>query len=422
MFDFNNSSRGIGVYLKDKITVGIITLMLGLRSQTQVNLDNDGQELFSWGMDDFLSPRMTLAVDITGDGKNVFKLGFGRFSDLITTMPLGMLNSGAGLTFRNYSWRGPELPTQGQLQDHGNWALEIEQKKQPLEIASTIKPNFLTRFLLEFDRRIGPNWAVAARYIQTKSDDMLEILTIFNLNTQYKLLYDNFEHKRRKYSGIELELTGRIGPGFFLNASYCYSSAEGTNPGQPESGTWSQDDLNTSYLGLFGNHLNIPDLPGLEEIKDYFDWALGGLGGRGIGDEGWYGKLPYSVDHNFKLLAVMAAPFGFVFSTAFEYISGYYWEKRGYSPFFGKYITFPETRGSRKTPAHIFLDLGIEKKFKLPGFGLTPISFLTLRLDVSNLLNSQRPISFVKEDIPIFGDVWARQQPRRARITAKLSW
>ena len=303
-----------------------------------------------------------------------------------------------------------------------HWAHEIEQKKQPLEIASTIKPNFLTRFLLEFDRRIGPNWAVAARYIQTKSDDMLEILTIFNLNTQYKLLYDNFEHKRRKYSGIELELTGRIGPGFFLNASYCYSSAEGTNPGQPESGTWSQDDLNTSYLGLFGNHLNIPDLPGLKEIKDYFDWALGGLGGRGIGDEGWYGKLPYSVDHNFKLLAVMAAPFGFVFSTAFEYISGYYWEKRGYSPFFGKYITFPETRGSRKTPAHIFLDLGIEKKFKPPGFGLTPISFLTLRLDVSNLLNSQRPISFVKEDIPIFGDVWARQQPRRARITAKLSW
>jgi hypothetical protein len=422
LFDFNNTSRGIGVYFKDKITWGRVTLMVGIRSQTQVNLDNKGEELFSWGLKDFLSPRMTFTVDITGDGKNVLKLGYGRFSDLITTMPLGMLNSGAGLTFRNYSWQGPELPSVNQLQDPANWTLELEQKTQPFEIASNITPNFLSRFLLEFDRRIGSNWAVAARYIHTKADNLLEILTVFDLDTQYKLLYDNFEYKRRKYSGVELELIGKIGSGFFLKTSYCYSSAKGTNPGQPETGTWSQDELNTSYMGLFGNHLYIPDLPGTKEIKEYYDWALDGLGGRGIGDEGWYGKLPYSIDHNFKLLTVMAAPFGFVLSTAFEYISGYYWEKRGYSPFFGKYITFPETRGSRETPGHIYLDLGIEKKIKLLSFGLSRFSFLTLRLDVSNLLNSQRPVSFVKEDIPIFGDVWARQQPRQARITAKFSW
>jgi len=47
---------------------------------------------------------------------------------------------------------------------------------------------------------------------------------------------------------------------------------------------------------------------------------------------------------------------------------------------------------------------------------------LTLRVDIFNLFDSQRPISFVKEDIPLFGQVWGRQQPRQARIMAKIKW
>jgi hypothetical protein len=39
-----------------------------------------------------------------------------------------------------------------------------------------------------------------------------------------------------------------------------------------------------------------------------------------------------------------------------------------------------------------------------------------------NLLNSQRPISYVKEDVGIFGTVWGRQQSRQARISAKLKF
>lgn len=421
-FNFINSARGIGVYLKDRVTIKKLTLMVGLRSQTQLCLDDKKEKLWSWGLEDFLSPRITATYDLTGDGVNVIRLGWGMFSDMITTMPLGLFNSGAGLTFRTYRWAGPKDPSPVQVQNAANWRFQNEQKTQGFEVNKAIQPNFLTRYLIEFNRKLAADWALKVRYVRTKAENLLEVLAIFDPKTIYKFLYDNFELKRRHFSGFELELNGKIGKGLFLNASYCHSSAKGTNPGQAETGAWSQEEGSTTYIGLFGNHLYIPPLPELKEVKDYLDWALGGLGGRGIGDEGWYGKLPYSIDHNVKLNAVFLAPFGLAISTAFEWISGYYWEKLGYVPFFGGYYAFPEGRGTRETPSHSYLDISIEKSFRVPGIStLKPVN-LSLRLDFFNALNSQTPISYIKENIPLFGAVWGRQQPRQARAMAKLSW
>jgi hypothetical protein len=337
-------------------------------------------------------------------------------------MPLGLLKSGAGLTFRTYRWNGPQSPDDSAIHDSTNWTFENEQKTQPFVIAEDIEPNFLTRYLIEYDRRLGPEWAFLIRYVQTRASDLLEVLAVFDIKTQYKFLYDNFEHKRRKYHGLEMELRGKIGQNLILRASYSYSSSKGTNPGQSETGSWSQEEGSTNYLGLFGNHINIPDMAELAAIKAYYDWALGGLGGRGIGDEGWYGKLPYSVDHNFKAHTIYLAPFGLSFSAALEWISGYPWEKLGYVPFFGGYYAFPEGRGTRKTPSHSYLDISVEKDFYLRKLGLPQDLALSLRFDVFNLLNSQTPISYVKENIPIFGHVWGRQQPRQARVMIKVKF
>jgi hypothetical protein len=141
------------------------------------------------------------------------------------------------------------------------------------------------------------------------------------------------------------------------------------------------------------------------------------LGGRGVGEEGWFGNLPYSADHVVKLNANWQAPWGVSVSMAYEYLSGYYWEKVGYVPYFGVYFNFPEGRGSRKTPAHSYLDMGLEKSVKLSGQ-----MAVALRLDIFNLLNSQQPISYVQEDTTLFGTVWGRQQPRSARVMLRLLW
>jgi hypothetical protein len=416
-FDFINSAAGIGLYVKDKITWGRFTVMLGLRSQTQTCYDDAQGVLWTWGLGDFLSPRLSLAVDLTGDGRNVLKLGWGRFSDMLTTMPLGFFNSVAGLSFRTYNWLGSDNPSEAQLHDPANWKFETEQKSQPFDIAQDIKPNFLTRWLIEFDRSLGPGWAVKARYIRSDAERLLEVLLVYDPETSYKFLFDNFRYKRRNYRGLEVELDGKVGDRFFLKASYSFSSAKGTNPGQTETGAWSQSEAGTNNISLFGKHIFIPPLPGLEAIKAYYDYQLGGLGGEGFGDEGWYGKLPYSVDHDLKLNAVYLAPWGVTVSLAFEYLSGYYWQKLGYVPYFGVYFRFPEGRGTRWTPAHSYLDMGLQKTIALSGR-----MSIGLRLDIFNLLNSQVPVSYVQEDIPLFGSVWGRQNPRSARAMVRFIW
>jgi hypothetical protein len=421
-FAFVNASRGIGLYFKDKVSFDRFTVMAGLRTQTQTNLDAGNKTLWSWGLGDFLSPRFSLTVDLTKDGVNVLKVAWGRFSDLITTMPLGFFNTGAGLTFRTYAWQGGSNPDAAQLHDPANWRFEVEQKLQSFQVAQGIQPDFQSRWLLEFDRRLGPDWAVKARIVRAQSSNLLEILAIFDPNTLYKFLYDNFEYKRRDYTGFEVEILGKIGRALYLNASYSHGVAKGTNPGQSEAGSWAQEEGSTNYLGMFGNHLYVPPLPELAALKQWADANLGGLGGRGVGDEGWYGPLPYSVDHDVKINVLAAGPLGLLAAGAFEFVSGYPWEKLGYVPFFGGYYSFPEGRGARTSPGHAYLDLSLEKQILLPLGGFLRDAALSLRFDVFNALNSQAPIAYVKENIPLFGQVWGRQAPRQARLSAKLTF
>ena len=255
------------------------------------------------------------------------------------------------------------------------------------------------------------------RYVRTEAKNLLELVGYFDPNPPYyKFVFENFKFKRRDYNGLEFELQGSAGKFLILNASYTYSSAKGTNPGQVEMGSWGEEEGGTYYVTLFGKHIFVPPLPELLPVKQLIDWGFGGLGGPEYGDEGWYGKLPYSVDHHIKINAIMFTPYGLVFSISGEWLSGYHWEKRGLVPFFG-YYAFPEGRGSRTTPSILYLDAGIEKEFPL-GAGV----FLSIRADVFNILNSQRPVSYVRIDTPSFGEVWGRQQPRQARLSIRIRW
>jgi len=423
-FTFVNSSSGIGLYLKDKLSFDRFTLMIGLRTQTQSVRDDQGNTIWAWGLLDFLSPRFALTADLTKDGKNILKLGWGRFADPITTMPLGFFNAGGSLTYRDYTWTGPVNPSDAEVRNPGNWKFQWQQALQRFQVAPELTPNFQSRILVEFDRRLGPDWAVKARYVHAEAENLLEALMLVDQSSPsgYKYLYDNFEYKRRVYAGLELEVNGRIGRRLILNASYSHASAKGTNPGQTETGSWSQEEGGTNFVGLFGKHMAVPALPDLLETKAEIDRLFGGLGGRGIGDEGWFGKLPYSVDHDVKVNAVYLGPADVSLSAAFELISGYYWEKMSYVPGFGGYYAFPEGRGSRKTPSHAYLDLSLEKSFRLSSGGAFRNAAVSVRLDVFNVLDSQRPIAYVKEDVPLFGTVWGLQQPRQARVSAKISF
>ena len=120
-YGFSNVTKGIGVYLRDKVTVGRFTLMLGLRSETQKIWNDLGSVVWAWNLKDFISPRASLAIDLTGDGKNVLKFAYGRFSDTAGTRIAESFNARAGLSYRQYSWIGGTYPTDAQLKDPNNW-------------------------------------------------------------------------------------------------------------------------------------------------------------------------------------------------------------------------------------------------------------------------------------------------------------
>jgi hypothetical protein len=295
------------------------------------------------------------------------------------------------------------------LKDPANWAFYWEQSgaASPIEVDPQLKPNKTSKFLLEFDRQLAANWALKMRGIYSYVNNLLEDIGIYDpaLPSFVKYIFTNFEFKKRNYRAFEVELNGRVSGKFMLNASYTWSQAKGSTSGnQHEAGVWSVTWGGSYDGGPFGDLPFVPaDAPGKESIDRMFS----GLGGRGIGDEGWYGFLPYSVDHVVKILGTYFAPFGFLVSANVEHLSGYHWEKKGWSEGYGTYLTFPEGRGGRTTPAHMYLDFSVEKNVQLKQ-GIT----LGLGLNAFNLLNSQTPVSFVKDDNSLFGKAWARQLPR----------
>jgi hypothetical protein len=148
--------------------------------------------------------------------------------------------------------------------------------------------------------------------------------------------------------------------------------------------------------------------------KEFVDTFFDGLGGRGIGDEGWYGYMPYGVNHQVKILGTYIAPYGIAVSTGIDFISGYHWEKKGLTAA-GFYLKYVEGRGARATPSHVYMDVLVQKDFYLTGS-----TRIGVGLNVYNLLNSQRPVSYIKEDTDLFGEVWGRQLPRWLQLKLSL--
>jgi hypothetical protein len=434
-YGFFNETNGIGLYLRDKVTVDRFTLMLGVRSETQKIWNDLNKVVWSWNLGDFLSPRASLAIDVTKDGKNVLKFAYGRFADTAGTRIAENFNARAGFSYRQYEWAGGLNPTDAQLKDGANWAFVAEQSaaSTPMHFDPNIHPNRLNKFLVEYDHQLSTDWGLTLRGTYSKSKGLLDDTVTWRDNTFWQAYYDqnpnetrrnrpygywywqltNFPAKRRDYKSVEVELNGRIADKFWINASYVWSQAKGTNPGQFDLGSWTAVSGSSYDIGVFGDHVKVdPSNP-----YYFYDELTAGLGGIETGDEGWYGFLPYSVDHNVKFLGTYFAPMGFVVTSAVEYLSGYHWQKLDMQELYGGYYVFSEGRGVRSTPGHVYVDLSVQKDFRI-GNGME----IGLRLNANNLLNSQKPVSYVMENTSLFGRIWGRQDPRWLQFQVLFKW
>ncbi|TFH55293.1 MAG: hypothetical protein E4G90_12070, partial [Gemmatimonadales bacterium] len=237
-------TKGVGFHIKDRFTMGRLSLMLGLRAETQKVLNDVGETVWSWDLGDFLSPRFSLAFDLLGDGKNVLKFGYGRFANtIVTAKSLSYFNQQTINPQRVYTLTGGTDPTDAQLEDPSNWEFlwEMSADAATLEVDPGLRPDKTSRFLLEFDRRLGTDWAIKLRAVTSSSKNLMEDLALYDPDpeTLVKWIFTNFDMKRRNYKALEVELNGRVAQKFMLNASYTLSRAKGTNPGNSvEWVTW----------------------------------------------------------------------------------------------------------------------------------------------------------------------------------------
>ncbi|MGD2295398.1 MAG: TonB-dependent receptor, partial [Candidatus Aminicenantes bacterium] len=110
-YSIENSTSGFGFYVKDVFTIDRFSIMLGLRTETQKIFDDVGEEIWSWGLGDFLSPRFSIAVDMLGDGKNILKISYGHYKDIFSTRALQFFNTQTGgFNYRRYDWIGGTDP------------------------------------------------------------------------------------------------------------------------------------------------------------------------------------------------------------------------------------------------------------------------------------------------------------------------
>ena len=404
----NNKVKGNGFFLQDRITFDKWTIMLGVRADASDVYDDTGSAVWEWGYSDFISPRLSVIYDVFNDQKHIIKAAYGNFKDTSTTRIAEFFNLNGGNAFRTYNWIGGEAPSEAELHNQANWEFNHEQSPQsnPMSFAPGLKPNENDRYLLEYNFRYSPKHAFTARYTTVESKGLIEDIVIMQDGDWYWFL-DNFEHKKRDYKGLDLIFTGTVTDKFDYTFSYTWSDSQGTNPGNFENESLNNPGGSGNYVGVFGDNL----LSDGSSLGDFYASILEGLGGRGVGDEGWYGKLSDSVDNAINFTGNFHLPWELELSTAFQYVDGFFYAKKGFQGAYGAYFTFPEGRGSRTTPATYWLDLSLAKTVR---FG--DRHDITFRVDAFNIFDQQEAISFVEEDTVDFEKVFARQDPQAFQL------
>lgn len=422
----HNKTTGINFFVQDTYSpLDNLNIMVGFRMDSQNVMNNADTSLFKFDLTDSFSPRLTATWDITSDGKNIAKFGIGRFYDVASTSLAEWGNTESPFSYRKFKWYGPvgtdwdNLSDEARntaLHDANNWGdkdgntgdpnsyyAEQSGESTPSQYDPDIKPYYKDEWLIEYNRKITERYAVKARYVESHTRDLIEDLGLLDDEGNRYFLITNWDKKRRNYYSTEFEFNGRPTDDTMFYLSYVYSEAMGTNPGQFERGGYQASWGSGNEVGVFGDH-----------FEGYDNYA--GLGGPAYGDEGWYGYLPYSVDHQIKARAFWHAPYGFTLGTSLEWNSGYHWSKRGNVGAYG-YSSFPEGRGNRTMPSIYYWDASVEKSFS---FG--DRYQLALRLDIFNLLNEDVAISYVQQDTDIFGETLKTQDPRSIRITARFTF
>jgi len=329
-----------------------------------------------------IAPRIGLTYDVTGDGKTVIKLHWGRYyianllQWFVTTNPnsftswywfLGPDFKPSGSRFRFSSTSGTEMDPDLKSPYLDELNIGIER-----ELFRDIKLGI--RYIKKWDRKLMEDVNVNALDLDAlmRGDDIFSVWTNyapvtvtddFDGSTQtfwnqvdtsipWKGFITNPPGAEREYDGVEVTLEKRFSNNWSMNASYVYSKSRGL------IGT----DFNDSWTGA-----------------SYFDNPNAHVNA--------YGDFNLERRHQFKLNLLVRGPWGINIGAFYRMLAGRRYQRQIRSIDFGLDLNQgtvtvnAEKRGTRKYPDLSILDLHLEKMFKIGKIRLS------LFADVFNVFN-----------------------------------
>ncbi|HXU44534.1 MAG TPA: TonB-dependent receptor [Thermoanaerobaculia bacterium] len=409
-YDVHATNKRLSVYAQDTWRISPhVTINPGVR----VDLNRGDVKNGNVYSSDPIAPRLGIAWDVTGDGKNLFKAHVGRYYE--------------ALFASYYYWVDPDA-------FHG-----VEQRRvfpsgfndffgntagSKFAIDKDLKHPYLDQYLIGFDRELVPGLTLSTSLVYRKNKDFVETVsrdgifvpvtgfvgvtdpagnkvstgqqvTLFNyLNPGTDvLLVTNPPGLERTYKGAIVTLTRRMRDNWQMLFSYVYSKSEGNIDNVSFSSSGGGN-------GGPGSFLDTPN--SLVNAK---------------------GSLTNDNTHQVKLQGTYQVPkLNLSFSGNYTYLTGRAYTRRSscllanendtscirFSQ--GTFRYFAEERGSRRLPARNEIDLRAEWQPKL-GRGRVGVI-----LDVFNATNQGRATSVEDRDGASFDQPLTFNAPRQYRL------
>ena len=224
--ELERSGNGMAGYVQDRWRPSSrLTFNLGVRYDTNRYYNNLDHKVLDY---DKFQPRLAVAWDPLGDGRNTVRASYGTFyEDAGLTLARLFYEGAATAISRVYSWSATQQKWNFVRQTGGVVG-------SPSQTDGKIKPTYSEQVNVGFEREVFKNASASATYVYKKSHDIFEDTCItqtecedFWLSNQPGRDLGLKDVLRQDYYGYIFQFEYRFNRGI-VNANYTYSKSRGS--------------------------------------------------------------------------------------------------------------------------------------------------------------------------------------------------
>jgi hypothetical protein len=264
-------------YVRDKFTVGSrVAMEAGLRFETQTGTS----DVDAATVDTFtISPRLSGAYDLRGDGKSLIVGSAGRFyQGILQGFSDAFANVPQQVNHTLFRWDGADFV----------FADRIDASANTFQPNTAIDPTYTDEFTIGYQQQIGQTIGAGVRYIHRTWSNLIDDVWSFDGATAVRQVV-NYDGAERTFRGIEFTLDKRFSNSWHAAGSYTYSRSEGNHFGDAFTTLGDFLDASCTISG---------------------DTAVGTIPCRDVTEGNKSGRSGNDRPHNVKLAGAYSRPVG----------------------------------------------------------------------------------------------------------------